>query len=90
MEIIKLVQGTARSESEQLQALAMTGPPPGEEFNPLSKLPVTNDIPAFNLGRPGIGSAMAGKEYGIAAPVPDQPVTPPSGLGHLLIGDTNA
>jgi len=51
---------------------------------------VTNDIPAFNLGRPGIGSAMAGKEYGIAAPVPDQPVTPPSGLGHLLIGDTNA
>ncbi len=89
MEMIKLVQGKARSESEQLQSLAMLGPPPGEDFKPQIKLPVMNDVPAFNLGRPGLGSVVAGKEYGVAAPVPDQPITMPPSLGQMLIGETD-
>lgn len=86
LELIKLVQGTARNESEQVRLLASLAEPPGEDFEAKMKLPVTNDLPAFNLGS-GLGSTIAGQDYGVAAPVFGQSGGGEPSLGQLLIGE---
>lgn len=89
MELIKLVQGTARSEAEQIEALAAMADAPGDDFAPTMRLPTVNDLPAFKVGNGGIGSKIAGLDHGIAGPVPGQERTTPPTLGELLIGDTD-
>ena len=90
LELLKLVQGTARTEAEKLQALAGLADAPPEDFEPKMKLPVQNDIPAFKLGTGDLGSILAGLDYGVAAPVIGQDTSGDASIGQLLIGEENA
>lgn len=87
LELVKLVQGTARNESEQLNILASMGKPPEENFEPKMRLPVQNDIPAFSLKSSDFGSAIADLEHGRPAPVFGQGEKAEPSLGQLLTGD---
>ena len=90
LELLKLVQGTARTEAEKLQALAGLADAPSEDFEQKMRLPVQNDIPAFKLGTGDIGSILAGLDYGVPAPVIGQESGGDISIGQLLIGEEDA
>ena len=87
LDLLKLVNSTQRSEADKLQALAAMADAPGEDFMRGVKLPTQNAIPAFKLGNGGLGSMIAGTDYGIAAPVIGQKSNYNQSIGQLLIGE---
>jgi hypothetical protein len=87
LELLKFVQGSARTEAEQLNALAAMADAPGEDFVGRIKLPVQNKLPAFKLGKGDLGSILAGQDHGVAAPVIGQETSGEPTIGQLLIGE---
>lgn len=87
LEMLKFVQGKTRDESEQLKLLASMGAAPDENYTPKIRLPVQNELPAFNLDNGKMGSILAGKNYGIAAPVIGEEPPASNDIGSLLVGD---
>ncbi len=87
LELIAFIEANV-PETEQLNALALLADPPGEDFIPKARLPVVNELPAYHVGAGGLGTELAGTNYGVAAPVIGQEVsTPTPSIGELLTGD---
>lgn len=90
LEILKFVESAITGEAQQLNALALLAEAPSEDFAASIRLPVQNELPAYQLGNNGLGSTLANTDYGIAAPVPGQaPGIADQSIGELLTGDLN-
>lgn len=90
LEMLKFVQGSGRSEAEQLKMLAAMGDAPEEEDQIPLKLPVQNDIPAFKIGDGSVGSQLLGQDYGVPAPVFGEHDQSQPSIGQMLVGDYDA
>lgn len=85
--LLNFVQGQTGNIDEQAEMLAAFGAPPEEELAPKQKLPVQNDMPAFSLKQAGVGTDLAGLDYGVPAPVFGQKGSGELSIGELLTGD---
>ena len=90
LELLKFIEGSVEGDANQLNALALMADAPADDFTSSMKLPVQNQIPAFQLGDKGLGSMLANLNYGSAAPVPGQAPEPASqSIGDMLTGEIN-
>ena len=87
LELVKLVQAHNVPEGEQAQVLAVLAEAPDESYKAKMRLPSMSKLPAFKLGKNDFGSVLAGKDYGIAAPLPGAESNSKPTIGELLVGD---
>lgn len=87
LELLKMVQESGLSQREQLEALAALSDAPPQDYAPLMKLPIQNQLPSYRLGSDGIGDVLSGWNYGVAAPVIGQETVADSSLGQILLGE---
>ena len=87
LELVKLVQAHNVPESEQAEVLAALADAPPEDFAANMPLPTPNKLPAFKLGGKDLGSILAGKDYGMAAPLPGEKMQEEPTIGQLLVGE---